>query len=123
MVETFHINYIDNLGVSQGLLLHKPYPDNAEGQLSFNNTNLSFRSGNYASYIDDINDEGIVLSGFEDDSAMTKFVELGVIADEGYELIISGLEDALNGVYIIENFSFKPISLDVFEWSLTGQSE
>jgi len=119
MVETFRINYTDNLGVSQGLLLHKPYPSNAEGSLTFNNTNLSFRSGNYASYIDDINDEGIVLSGFENDSAMAKFVELGIAANEGYEMIVSGLESALNGVYIIENFFYKPISLDVFEYSLT----
>ena len=119
MVETFKINYIDNLGVSQGLLLHKPYPDNADGNSDFNYTNLSFRSGNYASYVDNINDEVIVLSGFEDDSAMTKFVELGVAADEGFELIITGLENALNGVYILETLSYKPISLDIFEWSMT----
>ena len=119
MVETFRINYTDNLGVSQGLILHKPYPSNADGNLDFNNTNLSFRSGNYASYIDDINDEGIVLSGFENDSVMAKFVELGIAANEGYEMIVSGLESALNGVYIIENFFYKPISLDVFEYSLT----
>jgi hypothetical protein len=119
MAETFIINYFDGSGISQGLILHKPYPSNADGNLNFNNTNLSFRSGNYASYIDSINDEGIVLSGFENDDAMTKFVELGVIADEGYELMILGLNDALNGVYIIENFSYKPISLDVFEYNLT----
>jgi len=119
MVETFTINYTDNLGVSQGLILHKPYPSNAEGNLTFNNTNLSFRSGNYASYIDDINDEGITLNGFENDDAMNKFVELGIAADEGFELIITGLENALNGVYILETLSYKPISLDVFEYSLT----
>lgn len=116
----FRIDYYDASSTLQTVWLRKPYPKSISGNLSFNYTNLSFRSGHYASYIDDINDELISLSGFEDSvTALDKFVELNEVAYEGWEIIITDLGDAYNGTYVIENISFKPISLDVFEYSMT----
>ena len=114
----FHINYLDDLGASYGIDLHLPYPNDATGNLSFNVSNFSFRSGNYDSYIDDINDENIQLIGYEDNQAMTKLTALGLAADGGFELIITSLGSALDGVYIINRISYKPIGLDVFEYQL-----
>jgi hypothetical protein len=99
--------------------LHKPYPNDANGALSFSGQNFNFRSGHYASYIDEISDEGFTLSGYEDDSAMAKFVELGGVADDGLEVTITGLHDEYNGVYIIQSISYNPIGLDVFDYSIS----
>jgi hypothetical protein len=45
-------------------------------------------------------------------------VELGNVADEGYEVTITGLHDEYNGVYIIQSISYTPIGLDVFDYSI-----
>jgi len=119
MTNQFRINYIDSDGVPQGMYLHKPYPNSANGSLTFDVNNFSFRSGHYDSYVDGINDETITLRGFEDTTAMAKFTELGIVADEGYEIAVGNLSGALNGVYIIESLSYSPIGLDVFEYNLT----
>jgi hypothetical protein len=69
--------------------------------------------------IDEINDEGISISGYEDSAAMQKFVELGEVADEGYEITITDLNSEYCGVYIIKNITYTPIGLDVFEYSIS----
>jgi len=119
MTNQFDINYIDSGNTPHCILLHKPYPSDIDGDLNFNMSNFSFRSGDYDSYIDDINDESITLRGFENIDAMSKFVELGIIADEGYEITIENLNDTYDGTYIISNISYNPIGLDVFEYNLT----
>lgn len=119
MMTTFNIAWIDSTPTAQNLDLHKPYPNDANGALSFSGQNFNFRSGHYASYIDEISDEGLTLNGYEDDSAMVKFVELGTIADAGYEVTITGLHDEYNGVYIIQSISYNPIGLDVFNYSIS----
>lgn len=101
------------------ILLRKPYPQGASGSLSFSGSNFSFRSGNYASYIDEIDDENIVLYGYENDGAMAKFTALGIVADDGLEVTVTNLHDEFNGVYIIQNISYDPIGLDIFEYRLT----
>lgn len=101
------------------ILLHKPYPRSASGNLTFSGSNFSFRSGNYASYIEEIDDETIALSGYENDGAMGKFTALGIVADDGLEVTITNLHDEFNGVYIIQNISYEPIGLDIFEYRLT----
>jgi hypothetical protein len=116
-IDDIQLQYYDGGG---GIIcLHKPYQNCANGNLSFNGQNFNFRSGSYASYIDDINDETLNLSGYEDTDAMIKFVELGIVADEGYEVSITGLHDEYNGVYVISSISYKPIILDVFEYSIS----
>lgn len=119
MTDTLRIDYTTSTGTDCVILLHKPYPSSANGNLSFSNSNFSFRSGNYASYIDEINDETIALSGYENTAAMQKFVELGEVADEGYEITITSLNGEYVGVYIINSISYTPIGLDVFEYSIS----
>jgi len=98
---------------------HKPYWKGLSGSLDFNYTNLSFRSGHYSSYINDINDERLIIVGFEDSSAMSKLTTINGIADAGYEITVHNIGDEYNGVYIIESVMYKPLSLDVFEYQFT----
>jgi hypothetical protein len=114
--------YIDNDSTTtlQTVWLHKPYFDSLDGKLDFNFTNLSFRSGNYASYVDNISDEAVSAQGYEDASDATlRFSTISTIADEGYEITITDLEGAFNGVYVVESFTYKPISLDIFEYTIS----
>jgi hypothetical protein len=119
MSDTMRVDYTDSVGVLHVILLHKPHPKSIDGDLNFNNTNFNFRSGNYASYVEDISDEMVSLSGYEDSAAMQKFVELGEVADEGYEITVTDLNSEYCGVYIIKNITYTPIGLDVFEYSIS----
>ena len=102
------------------LYLHRPYMDNADGSLDFNSIAFSFRSGNYTAYIDDLSDEKITLVGYENAAdVLTRFEILSGIADDGTEIIINFLNSEWTATYIIESFSYKPISLDVFEYKLS----
>lgn len=109
----------DNNGTPMSFELHMPYPTGEDGQVSFDVNNFSFRSGNYASYINGLNDEGINIAGYEDDGAITKFEWIHFIMDSGFEVIITGLSDANDGTYIIASFTYSPLGLDVFEYRLT----
>jgi hypothetical protein len=114
MADTFNIAWS---GPSD-LDLHKPYPQGENGQDSYQIQNFSFRSGNYASYIDGISDIGIDLTGYENDDAINKFESLHYLMDQGIELTITGLNDVDDGVYILVSFSYTPIGLDVFEYRM-----
>lgn len=111
------ITYDNNI-YSGTIILHKPYWGGADGSLSFSNTNMSFKSGRYASYIDDIDDEYITITGYEDTSAMSIFVLLGELADDGVPISLNNLKNSWNGTYIIQSFSYKPIGLSTFEYRL-----
>jgi len=119
MTDTLRVDYTDSSSIAHVILLHKPNVSSIDGTLSFNNSNFSFRSGNYASYVDDISDETVSLSGYEDSAAMQKFVELGEVADEGYEITITSLNGEYVGVYIINSITYTPIGLDVFNYSIS----
>lgn len=95
-----------------------PYWKGLSGNLDFNYTNLSFKSGNYASYINDINDERLIIAGWEDIGAMTKFTTLHNIADNGYRISVHNIGQEYDGIYIIEGIMYKPISPDVFDYQL-----
>ncbi|GEM_PF-2946913 len=107
------------------IYLHRPYYSNADGNLSLDSTNLSFRSGNYKSYIDSINDEEIHIRGYENVDAMVKFNIISQLADYGEEIEFSGLKSTWDGIYIISNFSYSPIGIgkttssDAFEYKIT----
>ena len=125
IVETLHNmpvhywQYAIQITYSGGAItLHKPYYRGLDGSISFNVSNFSFRSGNYDSYIDDLNDERITLIGYEYDDAMTKFVQLSTVADAGFEITISNLGSEWDGIYIIERMSYSPIGLDVFDYNI-----
>lgn len=99
--------------------LHKPYWAGAISDLELNVSNLTFRSGDYTSYVNEIDDERITLIGFENDSAMTKFNTLSTLADSGLEIQIFNLKSQWDATYILESINYKPIGLDVFEYRMT----
>jgi hypothetical protein len=101
------------------LLLHKPYWYGVNANINFSNINISFRSGNYESYIDEINDVRINVMGYENINAMSIFITLGILADIGTELTIANLQSQYDGIYILETIRYEPIGLDTFEYRMT----
>ncbi|RPI86135.1 MAG: hypothetical protein EHM34_00125 [Nitrosopumilales archaeon] len=114
----FNIAWTDTDGTPSDVDLHVPYNKAESGQLSFGVNNFSFRSGNYASYINGLDDEMLSLNGYEDVDAMTKFEALHYVMDSCLEVTISGLNSEDDGTYIIASLSYSPIGLDVFEYRI-----
>jgi len=101
------------------MTLHKPYWSGATGHLSFSYNNLTFRSGDYTSYIDEIEDEYITLTGYENNLAMAKFNALNILADTNTEITIANMNGSWIGTYILQHLTYKPIGLDVVEYQMT----
>ena len=100
--------------------LRRPYWDNLDGSLNFNSMNFAFRSGNYTSYVEDINDESITFTGYESaDDVLTRFNKIADLADNGTEITISLLGTLWDATYVVSSFTYRPIGLDVFEYTLT----
>jgi hypothetical protein len=100
--------------------LRRPYWDNLDGSLNFNSMNFAFRSGNYTSYVEDINDESITFTGYESaDDVLTRFNKIADLADDGTEITISLLGTLWDATYVVSSFTYRPIGLDVFEYTLT----
>ena len=111
-----------NCITANSISIYMPYWNGQQGDLNFDLMNLSFEgchSTNYVSYIQSVNDERVVLAGYDAVSPMPKFTMLGSVADEGSTVTVSGLSSIYNGVYVIENISINPIGIDVFEYRIT----
>lgn len=113
------MEFLDSTG-SILVYLRRPYWDNLDGNLTFNSLGFAFRSGNYTSYLEDINDESITFTGYESaNDVLTRFNKIADIADNGTEITIVLLGTTWDATYIISNFTYKPIGLDIFEYTIT----
>jgi hypothetical protein len=113
------MEFLDSTGTVL-VYLRRPYWDNLDGSLNFNSLNFAFRSGNYTSYVEDINDESITMTGFESaNDVLTRFNKIAKIADDGTEITISLLGTEWDATYVVSSFTYRPIGLDVFEYTIT----
>ncbi len=110
--------------IGDGLIvLHKPYYGGfAEGNTGFTYSNLRFKSDEYTSYINVIDENSFSIKGFEYDNALEKLEQLSDYADEGEEIEISLLDDTWDDTYIIRRISYSPIGKidgdDVWEYDI-----
>ena len=120
----YNIVYEDANGNPHGIALRKPYYSGIDFGLGFNQKNFAFRSGHYNAYVEDISDEQLVINGYETSNVVEKFEELVECGDKAYVIIIDGLDDELDGEYVINSISYRPIGInsnknnDVFEYTL-----